>query len=106
MEWTRMMRGAKTILEDCVSLQKGEKLLIITDTLMISIAQVLMAVINEREAAPVLIILNPREHNGQEPPLPVGEAMKQANLILCPVSKSITHTTAIKNATNSGAHVY
>ena len=68
MEWSRMMRGARTILDDCASVKPNEKVLIITDTKLVRIGEVLTAAAYEREAEPVLAIMEPRARDGQEPP--------------------------------------
>lgn len=100
-----MMKGARIILDNCAAVKRGESVLIITDTITFNIAQVLMATVQERDAEPILTIINPRERDGQEPPLAVAEAMKHSDVILCPVRKSITHTLAVKNAATSGARI-
>jgi 2,5-dihydroxypyridine 5,6-dioxygenase len=105
MEWTRMMRGAKTILDECASVQPSEKVLIITDTKLIDIGQVLAAAAYERNAEPILTVIKPRDMDGQEPPEPVADAMKSADVVLAPVSRSITHTRAVKEAAEAGARI-
>ena len=105
MEWTRMMRGAKAILDDCARVKAGEQVLIITDTELFKIGQVLAAAVYERHAEPIMAVIKPREMDGQEPPVPVAEAMKQADVVLAPVSRSITHTRAVKEAASAGARI-
>lgn len=105
MEWTRMMRGAKAILDKCAVVQPNEKVLIITDTKLINIGQVLAAAAYERDAEPILTVIKPRDMDGQEPPEPVAEAMKSADVVLAPVSRSITHTRAVKEAAEAGARI-
>lgn len=105
MEWTRMMRGARTLLDDLVAVKSGESVLIVTDTKLIKIAQVLAAASFEREAEPVIAVIKPRERDGEEPPELVAEAMKKADVVFSPVSKSITHTRAVKEAAESGARI-
>jgi len=65
VEWTRMMRGARTILDDCASLRAGEQVLIVTDTELIDIGQVLAAAAYERDAEPVMAVIRPRDMDGQ-----------------------------------------
>ena len=105
LERKRMMRGARTILEDCLSLQEREKFLIVTDPALKQIAQVLADAAYEQGIEPSLEIMAQRERDGQEPPSSVAEAMKKSDVIVCPVSVSITHTKAIKNAAVSGARI-
>ncbi|MDH5200423.1 MAG: leucyl aminopeptidase, partial [Candidatus Bathyarchaeota archaeon] len=105
MEWTRMMRGARTILDDCASVKPGERVLVVTDTELVEIGRVLAAAAYERDAEPVLAVIAPRDMDGQEPPDPVAEAMKRADVVLAPVSRSITHTRAVKEAAGAGARI-
>lgn len=105
MEWTRMMRGARTLLDDLVAVKSGETVLIVTDTKLLKIAQVLAAASYERDAEPIIAVMKPRERDGEEPPALVAEAMKKADVIFSPVSKSITHTRAVKEAAESGARI-
>jgi 2,5-dihydroxypyridine 5,6-dioxygenase len=100
-----MMRGARTILDDCTSLKPGEKVLVVTDTELVEIGRVLAAATYERDAEPVVAVIAPREMDGQEPPEPVAEAMKRADVVLAPVSRSITHTRAVKEAAGAGARI-
>lgn len=101
----RMMRGARTILDDCASVKAGEQVLIVTDTELVEIGRALEAVAYERDAEPVLMIIRPRDMDGQEPPDSVAEAMKRADVVLAPVSRSITHTRAVKEAASAGARI-
>jgi len=105
MEWARMMRGARTILDDCASVKPREKILIVTDTQLSRIGEVLAAAAYERDAEPVIAIMEPRARDGQEPPAMIAEAMKHADVVLSPVSRSITHTSAVKDAVAAGARV-
>ena len=100
-----MMRGAKTLLDGCASLKAGETVLVVTDTKMTAIAEVIAAAAYERSAEPVIVVMKPREMDGQEPPMLVSEAMKHADLVLSPVTRSITHTKAVKEALESGARI-
>jgi len=99
-----MMKGARTLLDNCARVKAGESVLIITDMNMTpSIAEVLAAAAAERGAEPIIMIIRPRLTHGQEPPTNVAEAMKKAEVIFTPVSTSITHTRAIKEAAEAGA---
>ena len=71
LERNQMMKGARTILEDCLSLKKGEKFLIVTDPALKTIAQVLADAALERDIKAILETMDPRERDGQEPPLSV-----------------------------------
>ena len=104
-EGIRMMRGARILMDDCASVKPGETVLIVTDTKLVEIGQILIDAAYEREAEPIRTVIKPRDWDGQEPPKPVAEAMKQADVVFAPVSKSITHTIAVKEAAAAGSRI-
>ncbi len=97
------MKGAKTIIETCLAVQPGENVLIVTDTEMFRIAEVLMATTFIQRAEALITIMAPRKSHGEEPPQPIAAAMKEADAILVPVTTSITHTHALREAVAAGA---
>jgi len=100
-----MTKGAKILVDICTKVKPGEKVLIVTDMLKTNIAEVLAGVVKERSAEVMIFVMVPREKAGQEPPLPVAAAMKKADVIFSPVSYSITHTYAVKDAVAAGARI-
>jgi 2,5-dihydroxypyridine 5,6-dioxygenase len=98
-----MYAGASRILDVCAGLKPGEKVLILTDFLKESIARVLASAAMAMGAEPVIMVMPPREVDGQEPPETVAMAFKKADLILTPVAKSVTHTNAVKEAIAGGS---
>jgi 2,5-dihydroxypyridine 5,6-dioxygenase len=99
------LRGAKVILENCANVKKGEKLLIIADFETASSAQLLTGVAYTMGAEVEMCVMIPRELDGQEPTGSVAAAMKKADVILMPVSKSLSHTVAVREALTEGARV-
>ncbi len=81
----------------------GEKVVIVTDFQMCDIAQQLAATIYAAGGKIVICTMLPREKDGQEPEDAIAAAMSEADVIFSPVSKSITHTNAIKSALKKGA---
>ena len=53
----------------------------------------------------MLVTMTPREVSGQEPPASIAAAMKAADVVLCPMSTSITHTRAKIEAAKAGARI-
>jgi leucyl aminopeptidase (aminopeptidase T) len=100
-----MMKGARTLLDVCVVMKPGETVLIVSDMEKASIARVIASAAVERGAETVLTIMQPRARAGQEPPKAIAEAMKHADVVLLPVSYSVTHTHAVKNAAAAGARI-
>jgi len=99
------MRGAATLLDVCAAVKRGECVLIVTDMRKYPIARVLAAASIERGAETVVVTMQLRARAGEEPPKPVAEAMKRADVVYLPVSRSITHTDALKDAAAAGARL-
>jgi len=100
-----MLKGAKTLVDICTKTKPGEKVLIVTDLANTHIAQTILTVAMDRGAETMMVVMEPRKRAGQEPPKPVAEAMKAADIVFVPVSFSITHTYAVKNAAEAGARL-
>ena len=99
------MQGAKTIMDNCVSLKAVEVVLIVTDIMQENIAKVLAAAATERGAEVIVSVMKPRKKAGEEPPKLIAESMKHADVVLIPVSYSVTHTYAVKEAAQNGARI-
>lgn len=100
-----MMRGARKIVETCAAVKAGESVVIVTDAPLIEIADVLAAAAHEREAEVVITVISPREGDGAEPPDTVVAAMKAADVVLLPVSYSISHSAGVRSAMGTGTRV-
>ena len=100
-----MFQGAKTIMDDCVALKKGENVLIVADMAQEKIAKVLAAAATERGGEVVVSVMKPRKKAGEEPPKLIAESMKFADVILIPVTFSVTHTFAVKEAAAKGSRI-
>jgi leucyl aminopeptidase (aminopeptidase T) len=88
-----------------MAVKKQENVLIITDTLKRKIGQALFEAAQEFGAEAFLMEMTPREINGQEPPPAIAELMKLVPVVLCPTSKSLTHTDARREACKVGTRV-
>ncbi len=99
------MRGAKVIVEDCANVKKGEKVLIITDFETQNCGQLIAGVAYILGAEVEMCVMIPRELDGQEPTASIAAAMKKTEVILMPLSKSIGHSTAVREALAEGARV-
>ena len=98
-----MMKGAKTLVDVATKVQAGETVLLVTDYAKTDIAQAVAAVACDRGAEVMIMCMKPRKRAGEEPPAAVAAAMKNADVVIVPVSYSITHTHAVKNAAAAGA---
>jgi leucyl aminopeptidase (aminopeptidase T) len=97
--------AARIAVEKCMGLKSGETCLVITDEPCREVGYALWEAARWVRAEAMLLEIIPRERNGEEPPVGVAEFMKGFRVILCPTSKSLTHTQARKNACDSGARV-
>ncbi len=100
-----MMKGARTLLDVCAAVRPAESVLIVTDMVKAPIARVIAGAAVERGAETMLAVMQPRARAGQEPPKAIAEAMKHADVVLLPVSYSVTHTHAVKDAAAAGARI-
>ncbi|MFO8020898.1 MAG: aminopeptidase [Perlabentimonas sp.] len=106
METNKELRDASVIaLRDCMGLKKDETLLVITDEIKREIGQALHEAGKEQCKESILLEIKAREINGQEPPKAVAEMMKRVDVVICPTSKSLTHTDARRNAVKEGVRV-
>jgi len=100
-----MAKGAKTLIDVCTQVKPGETVLIVTDMYKTDIAKAIAGTAMDRGAEAIVTVIQPRDRNGQEPPVPVAEAMKKADVVFTPVTNSITHTHAVKNAAAEGTRL-
>lgn len=98
-----MMRGARKLVDICTKVKQEETVLIVTDTNKVRIAEVIAAAAYERDAEALVLVMPTRKVHGEEPPRAIAEAMKNVDVFFIPVTKSITHTRAVKEATLAGA---
>jgi len=100
-----MSKGAKTLVEVCAGVKSHENVLIVTDFMMMTIAEAVAAAAYHAGAEVMIGTILPRSGHGQEPPPPIAEAMKKADVIFTPVTYSITHTRAVKEACEAGSRI-
>lgn len=99
----QMAKGAEKIVKTCVKVQPGEEVLIVTDPLKFSIAEVIAEAAYAAGAHAIISIMESRVTDSEEPPVTVAAAMKASQAFICVVGKSITHTRAVKEALANGA---
>lgn len=100
-----LAKSATIALRDCMQAKQGEEVLIVTDDAKLDIGSALYDAAKDLGCKPALMIMPPRSRNGEEPPTCVAEAMKHADIVLCPTSKSLSHTDARQNACINGARI-
>lgn len=97
---------ASTIaIRDCMGTGPGESVLIVTDEPLRQIAYALWQAAKDLGHDVLLVEMLPRRTNGEEPPPEVADLMTKVDVVLCPTSKSLTHTDARRSASAAGARV-
>lgn len=97
--------ASQVAIRDCMGLQPGEKVAVITDEPCRLIGQAMFQVTKDFGNFVFLIEITPRKTNGEEPPPEIAELMQKMDLILIPTSKSMTHTNAKRSAQAKGVRV-
>ncbi len=105
MNLTKLDQASIIAIKDCMGTKKNEKVLVITDENKREIGLSLYENAIRLGHESFLIEMKALEMNGQEPPKFVAEAMKMADVILCPTSKSLTHTNARRSASALGKRI-
>ncbi len=100
-----LISAAQVAVRDCMGLQPGERVAVVTDEPCRTIGAALFQVTREFGNEVVLLEIIPRRTNGEEPPPEVAYVMQSVDVVLCPTSKSLTHTNAKRAASAKGVRV-
>jgi len=88
-----------------MNLKAEESCAIVTDDERKAIAEALYAVATDITDETVMLRYPPGNQHGEEPPEPVAAAIRNADVVLAPTTKSLSHTTARVAATDAGARM-
>lgn len=102
---TNIAIRAHSIIRDNACLKPGETLLIVTDEPTETIGRALYQAARADGHRALIIVMPEGTITGEEPPSPVAAAMKEADVVLCPTAKSLTHTNARIEAARTGSRV-
>ncbi|ADQ13772.1 aminopeptidase [Halanaerobium hydrogeniformans] len=97
--------ASKTVVNDCLQIKKGEDVLVIVDPKSVAVGESLLEACLEVNAEAALIKMIERTTHGEEPPKFVAAAMKNADVVLAPTTKSLSHTQARIEACKNGARI-
>jgi leucyl aminopeptidase (aminopeptidase T) len=103
MDEALLERGTRKLVAVNGRVRPGERVVVVTDDTMVKMAERIARGATEAQAEVVTCIMPSRARDGEEPPLPVARAMKEAQVIFSPVALSITHTRAMRAALDAGA---
>lgn len=100
-----LLSASKIAIVDCMGLQPGERVAVVTDEPCRNIGQALFQVVRDLGNDVFLIEIPPRRTHGEEPPPEIAQMMLGMDVVVCPTSKSMTHTNAKRNAQARGVRV-
>ena len=101
-----LLESAHNILVNCMNAKAGESVLIVTDSdTDILISDSLFEAATSLGCEALHLNMNPRQQHGAELPDVVASAMKHADIIIAPTTKSLTHTRARREAQNAGSRI-
>lgn len=100
-----LLSASMIAVRDCMGAKPGESILVITDEPLRRIGYALRQAANDLGHEVALVEILPRKTNGEEPPAPVFDLMKRFDVVLCPTSKSLTHTDSRRAASAAGVRV-
>ena len=105
MKLTKLDKASLIAIRDCMGTKSNESVLIITDENKKKIGYNLYrnALALNHEA--LYVEMKSREMHGEEPPKQIAELMKKFDVVLCPTTKSLTHTNARREASSIGVRV-
>jgi leucyl aminopeptidase (aminopeptidase T) len=103
MFFSAALPNASRVLSHCANLQPAERVVVVTDFEELELATIVATAARAVTADVNLVVMPPRDLDGQEPPPAIAAAMRHADLLVSLVARSITHTTAVKDALKEGA---
>jgi leucyl aminopeptidase (aminopeptidase T) len=97
--------AAEVAVRDCMGVKPGERVLIVADEPLRTIGYAIWKAAKQIGTEVMLLEILPRKTNGEEPPPEVAELMKMVDVVLCPTSKSLTHTDSRRAASAKGVRI-
>lgn len=105
MKLTQLDKASIIAIRDCMGTQPNETVLVITDEFKKKIGYSLYRNALQLGHEALFVEMKSREMHGEEPPQQIAELMKMFDVVLCPTEKSLTHTSARRNASALGVRV-
>jgi aminopeptidase len=95
--------AVRAVVNECLAVKPGEDVLVIADPPLERLGEALREAAREAGADAVLALMDEREIDGNEPPGPVAGALAACDVFIAPTTRSLSHTTARKRASDRGA---
>jgi leucyl aminopeptidase (aminopeptidase T) len=95
--------AVQTTLTRCLAVSRGEDVLVVVDPKTLAIGEALRDGALALGAEATLAVMEERPTHGAEPPRAIAAALANCDVFIAPTTKSLSHTTARKRATDGGA---
>ena len=96
-------RAVDTVVRQCLGVASGENVVVVADATTRRTGNMLREAASQAGADAVVMVMDPREADGQEPPPPVAAALAASDVYIVPTARSLSHTRARRAATDAGA---
>ena len=80
----KMAKSARTVIDTCMDLRRGENILIVCDSTTTEVGQALHDAASLRSDRVLLVVMPKGRHHGEEPPTPVANLMRQQQVVIAP----------------------
>jgi aminopeptidase len=107
-EQTPLAIAADNVIENCLGVKDGEIVTVLTDIAdeeRVKIGRSLWEAAQKRGAEAIYVEMLPRKNSGEEPPVSIAALMATSDVVLCPTTKSLTHTKARRDACSRNARI-
>src|SRR5436305_4621044 len=95
--------AVSTVVRQCLQVRPGENVVVVVDENTRSIGEALRAEASRAGADAVMALMDQRAEDGTEPPPAVAAALRASEVFIAATSRSLSHTVARKQASESGA---
>ena len=100
---TDLAPAVQAVVRRCLAVKPGEDVVVVVDPATRAIGDALREGSAAAGADAILIVMDERATDGTEPPPAVAAAMAACDVLIAPTSRSLSHTSARKRASDAGA---
>ena len=100
-----LARATSAVINECLRVREGETVLVVANPATLGLGERLRGAAGRAGADAISMLMADRDQHGQEPPAAVAAAMREADVVLCPTTKSLSHTDARRKACEAGARI-
>jgi leucyl aminopeptidase (aminopeptidase T) len=97
-----LAQAMRAIVHQCLAIKRDEVVLVLVDDATLEIGESLREEVRRLGADAVLAVMDERATDGTEPPRTAAAALAACDVFIAPTSRSLSHTTARKRATEGG----